>query len=124
MRWKYATALALAVAALSEGQPAYPSQSHDVTDVLHDFYRPTLVSVAVGDRVVFRDTLKSEPITAVANSIRVHLRTGDKVCVSFSDQRHCRMVTASDLSKKYLLVSAETRSSHFAMQFLDKLMLD
>ena len=126
MSWKSAIALALSLAGLSacEAQAARPSQVHSVTIVLHDFYRPTFVSLAVGSRVLFGDTVQSDPSTAVASSIKVALRPGDKVCVSYSGRQHCRTVTASDLSKKFLLVSAETRLTPFTMEFLDKLMLD
>jgi hypothetical protein len=92
--------------------------------VLHDFYRPTLVSLAVGSRVVFRHTVRSDPVTAIASGIRVDLRSGDKVCVSYVRQRHCRSVTPSDLSHPLLLVSADTRLTPFTMAFLDKLDLD
>ena len=126
MRWKSVIALALplAVPSICKAQAARPSQAHNVTVVLHDFYRPTLVTLTVGSRVLFRDTVKSDPSTAIASWITVYLRSRDKVCVSYSGRQHCRTVTASDLSKRFLLVSAETRLSPFAMKFFDKLMFD
>ena len=126
MMFKAAIALVLPLAAVSacKAQAPQPSQSHAVTVILHDFYEPKLVTLSVGPRVVFRDMVKSEGTSAIASSIRVDLRNGDRVCASFGGQDHCRVVAASDSSKEFLLVSAPTRLTPFRMEFVDQPMLD